>query len=146
MKNKFFRLVVMTLVLAMLLPMVLPVSAADSDIGISPASSSYISAVWASATGSNGKITVEFDITGTSRMTSLGATKVQIKDSSGTTVKTFYSSTTSGMIGYNKSYYYSTVTYNGATSGKKYYAVVSFKAANSSGSDTDTYVTAYTTA
>jgi hypothetical protein len=108
-------------------------------------SSQYISSTSASISANSGVITVSFNIIATGTMTSVGATKVQIKDSGGNTVKTFYSSTTAGMMGYNRIIYSGSVSYSG-TSGQKYYAVVSFKAANSSGSDTTSRTTGYVTA
>lgn len=96
-----------------------------------------------SAAGS-GKVTVSFSITGTSTMTSIGATKIEIKNSSGTTIKTYLNTDVgcSSMMGSNRTTYSSSVTYQGVA-GVTYYAVVYFKAGNSSGSDTDS-VTTYT--
>ena len=74
-------------------------------------------------------------------MTSLGAMKIQIYDANGTCVKTFNSYDTSGMLGSNRYAYASSVTYTGAKSGAYYYAVVKFKASNSSGGDSCTYTT-----
>lgn len=111
-------------------------------------SSLYIDSRYASVTGTgNGKITVNFDITGTGRMTTIGATKIEIKSSSGSTIKT-YKCTDIGyeyMMGSNRTVYSSSVTYQGV-SGNSYYAVVSFKAGNGSGSDTATYTTLLETA
>ena len=144
MKRKSFRLFAILLVLSMLCAIPAPVAAFDSTVDtIAPRASYYIAATYASISENNGTVTVSFDITATGKMTSVGATMIRIKDSSGATVKTFYSSSTSGMMGYNLISYASSVTYNG-TAGAKYYAVVSFKAENSSGSDTTSYVTSYT--
>lgn len=108
--------------------------------------SDYIFARHASAVkDSTGKVTVSFDITAMDRMTEIGATKVEIKNTHNTTVKTF-NYTDKGnehMMGSNRTFYASSVTYQGL-SGSAYYAVVYFKAGNSSGSDTRTYTTALT--
>lgn len=110
--------------------------------------SNYISRCSASASAAgSGKVTVTFTINATGVMTSLGATKVEIKNSSGTTIKTYNHTDTgySSMMGSNRSTYTSSVTYSGAV-GATYYAVVYFKAANSSGSDTDSITTYSVTA
>lgn len=146
MNSKIQKCTSALLVLVLLLTAVEPVIAANTGDTIAPMSSSYISFYYANISGGNGKITVNFNITGTGKMTSIGATKVQIKNSSGTTVKTFYSTTTDGMLGSNRTSYSSSVTYSGASSNSKYYAVVSFKAADSTGSDTASYTTGYATA
>ena len=99
--------------------------------------SSYIDSSTATITSSKGTITVRFSIIGTAKMTSLGATKIEIKSSSGTTLKTY----TTGLMGSDVSYHSGSITYAGV-SGVSYYAVVYFKAANSSGSDTTTKTTA----
>lgn len=96
---------------------------------------------YSSSTG-NGGVKISFDITGTGTMTSIGVTQIDIKNSAGTIVKTF-KNTQSGygyMIVSNTMYHESSITYSG-TAGSSYYAVVYFKAANSSGSDTSTVTT-----
>lgn len=88
---------------------------------------------------SNGKIDFTFKVIGTGTMTEIGATKIEVKNSYGLTVRTYrytdigYSYMMSG----GKLSHSGTVTFTG-TSGNKYYAVAYFKAGNSSGSDTDT--------
>ena len=144
MKRKSFRLFAILLVLSMLCAIPVPVAALDLPIDTAtPRASYYIASTYASISENNGTVTVSFDIAATGKMTSLGATMVRIKDSNGTTVKTFYSTNTNGMMGSNCSIFYCSVTYYG-TSGKQYYAVVSFKAENSSGSDTTSFTTNYT--
>ena len=144
MKPTLRRFVSMLLVVATILCMIIPVSAADNNSDVAPAASAYINTVWAEAVGSDGTVRVNFSISATCTMTSLGASEIQIKNSSGTTVKTFYPSTTGGMTGYSRASYSSSVTWYYATEGAKYYAVVYFQATNSSGADSDAYVTAYT--
>lgn len=111
-------------------------------------SSLYIDSRYASATSiGGGKITVAFDITATAKMTTIGATKIEVKNSSGKTLRT-YNSTDTGyeyMMGSNRIVHSNSVTYQGV-SGNSYYAVVYFKAGNSSGSDTATYTTLLETA
>lgn len=146
MKTKGHRLSTLVVALAVLCSMVTPVLAVNTDPGISPQASYYITSVYASATGGTGSITVNFSIVPTGKMTSLGAQKVQIYNYNDTLVKTFYASTTPGMLASDRYSYSSSVTYNGATKGAKYYAVVTFEAANSTGGDSDTYTTGYATA
>lgn len=146
MKAKAHRLVAVIIVLAVLSSMMMPVFAANADSGISPQASYYINSYWASASGGTGSIKVSFSITATGQMTSLGAMYIRIYNSSGTLVKTFDGYTTSGMLASGRYSYSSSVTYNGAVSGAKYYAVVTFEASNASGGDSGTYTTSYATA
>ena len=108
----------------------------------SPDASYYIAAYSASVSnGGNGKIKVTFSITGTGIMTDLGASAIAIYKSNGTYVTTIYyfDSGRSGMMGSNKAYHSDTESiYVGAGS---YYAVVTFYAGNSSGSDAQNYQT-----
>lgn len=95
----------------------------------------------------NGKIKIEFTVVGTGTMTKLGASTIDIYKSNGAFVKTI-SYTTSGngyMMGYNTAYHSGSVPYSGVA-GQKYYAVVTFYARDSSGSDYRSYTTAYKTA
>lgn len=143
MKGVSRRVFAVLLVIATICCMISPASAAGED-AVAPAASAYINAVWAQAIGSDGTVTVNFSITATGTMTSLGATEIQIRNSSGSVVKAFYPSTTGGMTGYSRSYYQSSVTWYNATAGAKYYAVVYYQATNSSGGDSSSYVTTYT--
>lgn len=93
----------------------------------------YIKNKYATAKSGNG-ITVEFTVIAFSTMTDLGATKVEIKTASGTTVKT-YNYTDAGysdLMGHNCSSYKMTVSYPGVP-GNQYYAVAYLKAVNSEG-------------
>jgi hypothetical protein len=140
MKKNLIRLASLGLFLVLFFSMMAsPAEARASD---------YISRCSASVTAAgSGKIKVTFTVNGTGIMTSIGATKVEIKNSAGTTIQT-YNYTNSGyssMMGSNRSTYTSSVTYSGVF-GATYYAIVYFKAANSSGSDTDTVTTYLVTA
>lgn len=121
------------------------VFAATSGETVQPQASNYIASTMASIYGNDGIITVKFSIVATRVMDSIGATVIRIKDVNGNVVKTFYSSTTDGMMDSGRAIFSGSVTYN-ATKGQKYYAVVSFKAADSTGGDSDSYTTAYATA
>lgn len=146
MRTKAHRLTAVVVVLVVLCSMIMPVFAENTDSGISPQASYYINAVSASASGGTGSITISFNITATGKMTSLGAQSVLIYNSSGTLVKSFYATSTTGMLASDRFSYASSVTYSGATTGARYYAVVTFKASNSSGGDSTTYTTSYATA
>lgn len=145
MKTICKRFVALILVLSIVCAFPIVVSAAVSGGTVQPQASDYIASTKASIYGGNGTITVNFSIAATRKMDSLGATVIRIKDTSGNVVKTFYSSSTDGMMGSGRAFFDGSVTYN-ATAGKKYYAVVSFKAADSTGGDSDSYTTAYATA
>jgi len=133
------------LIFAILCGTCIPAAAAEEQVSVAR-SSAYISTYSASISASKGTIKVSFSITGMKKMTSIGATVIKIKDSNDNIVKTFYASSTSGMLDYNTQFHSGSVSYSGATSGTSYCAVVTFKAANSSGSDSATYTTGYKTA
>lgn len=145
MKRKLFHIAALFLSILILCTTIVPVFAEDSNGGISPQASNYINSytAYVEAGSTSGSLKVQFSITATGKMTSLGASKIQIYNSSGTCVKTFYATSTTGMLASNRYAYASSVTYTGATSGSKYYAVVTFKASNSSGGDSGTYTTSY---
>lgn len=100
-------------------------------------SSDCISSYSGLATRSRSNITVTFDITARSTMSTLGAAIVVIEKSTSngwTPVYTFYSSSTSGMTGSNTAFHGGQVTYTGNSS-DTYRAKITFYAANSSKSD-----------
>ena len=134
------------LVMVLLVLMTLPVAASAPEDADAPLSSAYITNTSATTIGGNGTITVNFNIVAKSPMTSLGATKIEIKNSSGAVMRTFYATSSNNMLASNKAGHTGSVTYSSATSGAKYYAIVYFKAENSSGSDTRTKITGYATA
>ena len=145
MKRKLFHIAALFLSILILCTTIAPVFAEDSNGGVSTQASSYISSysAYVEAGSTSGSLKVQFSITATGKMTSLGASKIQIYNSSGNCVKTFYATSTTGMLASNRYAYSSSVTYTGATSGSKYYAIVTFKASNSSGGDSGTYTTSY---
>lgn len=141
MKKRLARLVALFLIFALTIcPMT--AFAAAGDPGVSPQASNYINSTYAQITNKSGTITVGFSIAGTGYMTRIGATQIQVKNSSGAVVKTFHYSTTDGMMASGAYTHSGSVSFQGSASGK-YYAVVSFRAGNGTGYDTDTYVTGY---
>jgi hypothetical protein len=123
--------------LILVLTAVLMMSAAAAYIPPdSPDSSAYISSYSVSIiNGGNGKLKVDFDITGKSIMTKIGASCIQIYKSNGDYVATIWhtDSGRSGMMGSND-YYHSDVETYTVTPGS-YYVIITFYAKNSSGSD-----------
>lgn len=108
-------------------------------------SSDYIARSYASISKvSSGKVEVEFDVSGKIGVNEVGAKKVVIYESSDnstwTSRKTFYSSTTPSMITYGVRSAVSSVTYTGH-SGYYYYAVVTTYAGTNGTGDTDIYTT-----
>ena len=145
MKKRLIRILALVLILSVV---VFPntVAAATGDTGesvLEPQASNYISTTYASTTNNGGSVTVRFNTVGTGKMSSIGAQRIVIKNSSGSTVQSFYYYTTAGMMSSNAYSHIGSVTWTGGSATAKYYAVVTFYAANSSGSDTATYVTAY---
>ena len=139
MYKKSFRLISVILILAALL------SVGASAVYIppdSPDASAYISSYSVSIiNGGNGKLKVQFDITGTGIMTKLGASCIKIYKSNGTHVTTIwhYDPGRSGMMGSNDYYHSDLETYT-VTPGS-YYVKITFHARNSSGSDSITFQT-----
>lgn len=112
-----------------------------------PRASSYIisRSAYISAQG-GGDIKIIFTITATGDMTMLGAQTIDLYNSDGYVCTFRYTNSNySHMMGYNDYYYSNSVSYDGV-SGETYYAVVSFYAGNSSGSDAKLYTTYSVTA
>jgi len=145
MKSRFFKMIALVLVFSLAVcPVSVMAATGGTDGSIAePQASNYITSTFADTTNNGGSVTVDFNMVGTGLMSSLGAQRIVIKNSSGSTVKTFHYYTTTGMMGYNKYAHGGSVTWTGGSASAKYYAVVTFYAANSSGSDTATYITAY---
>lgn len=108
-------------------------------------SSEYISDCYAQiATYSGGRVTVSFSITATSTMDILGVQTIIIQEkapgsSRWTSVATLSSDDYSNMLGYNRSFYDSNVSYYGGRSGYSYRAKVYFYA-EKGGYDTAEYI------
>ena len=134
--------------ISVILVIVFLVSAPVHAFAAEARASAWLSGYGASVVAAgNGKIKIEFTVVGTGTMTKLGASLIYIYKSDGTRVATISYATKGNeyMMGYNKAYHSGSVPYSG-TAGQKYYAVVTFFAKNSSGSDTRSYTTAYKTA
>lgn len=98
-----------------------------------------VTQAWATALG-GGKVLIEFDMGTTHTMTELGAQHIVIyeqraSDGGYKSVKTYSRYNTNGLMDGNSTSAYGSVTYSG-TSGKKYYAKVTFYAKDDDGSET----------
>lgn len=142
MSKRILKLISVILVIVFLVGA--PVYALAAEARASAWFSGYGASVVAS---SSGKINIEFTVVGTGTMTKLGASTIEIYKSNGTFVKSIsYTANGNGyMMGYNTAFHSGSVPYSGVA-GQKYYAVVTFFARNSSGSDTRSYTTSITTA
>lgn len=134
--------------ISVILVIVFLVSAPVQALAAEARASAWLSGYGASVVASgNGKINVEFRVVGTGTMTKLGASLIYIYKSDGTRVATISAATKGNeyMMKSNTAFHSGSVPYSGVA-GQKYYAVVTFFAKNSSGSDTRSYTTAYKTA
>lgn len=111
--------------------MVLPADARASE---------YLSSYRALISGSSGKLEIGYTVVAGETMTSIGVSKIQIYKSNGTLVATITGSTTNGLLVKNSDAHSDTYTYSGK-SGESYYAVVTFIAKDSSGSDSKSVTT-----
>ena len=100
-------------------------------------SSSYLNSCMAIlyATGTTGKLTLEFDVTATGFMTRVGVYSIVVRNNDGTIHSTVWGSTANGLLKANAWYHAGEYTLN-LTSGNTYYCTVIFIARDSTGSDT----------
>ena len=96
-----------------------------------------VTAAWATALG-NGKILIEYDMASTDIMDELGVKTIEVEekqpDGSYETVRTYNRYNTSGLIRTDNVCAGGSITYSGI-SGRKYYAIVTFYAKDSDGSE-----------
>ena len=108
--------------------------------------SNFISSYSASLSSSSGTVSVSAIVRGTNTMTTIGATRIVLYESSNngasfTAIKTFSSGVYTAMLKSNSTTYSATpVSYSGVA-GRQYYAVVTCYAQNSSGNDSKQYTT-----
>ena len=110
-------------------------------------SSAYImrtSAILTAGT-SNGKIFVDYSITGRDTMATIGVSKIVVYRSNGTVYATYNGSVANGLMRQNALMASGTQTIYGV-SGTSYYCAVTLYAGNSSGSDSRTITTGTVTA
>lgn len=148
MKSKMRRLTCVLLLMAMAVSLAIPTYAAQTTVepDISTQASAYINSYSAGIEAGTGSITITFTIAASGRMTSLGASRIDLYKSDGTLVKTYLASSTEGMLASNRFSYAGSVEYTNAKKGTTYYAVVTIKASNSSGGDSRMITTVNATA
>ena len=115
----------------------------DGMIGIDPHASRYLASyeAWTSRARTGGLL-VEFSVSATRQSPSVGAQQIVVQQRNGnswTTVRTFFSAITSGMMGSNTHSHGGSVTFIG-TPGREYRALVTFFAGGATG-DTRTFTT-----
>lgn len=93
-----------------------------------------------SSGGSSGELRLNFDVTATGKMTSMGIEKIIIYKANGVEAANIDGTTRNGLLVSNTFRHKSSYTYTG-TPGTSYYAVVTFYAGDGSGSDSKEYTT-----
>jgi len=124
--KKTLRIASLVIAILCCLSVVAPVASARASLYIS----SYVAYV---SSGGSGKVLITFEITGTGKMDEIGSTYIYVYEN-GTLVKTYSSTTTSGMMASNKVMQSNYITHQGTT-GKTYSAFVVFKAGVNGGYD-----------
>ena len=126
-KKATLRIFTFTLVLLFCLSCIAPLASAMPG-------SQYINSYSASMTaGSNGNVTIWFQISGTGTMDQIGSTTIEIYEN-GTRVRIYQHTSTSGMMAYNKLGHSGSITYSGVV-GRQYRAHVTFQAGKNGGWD-----------
>ena len=105
--------------------------------------SNYLSGYGATlySEGATGELKLWYEVYAKATMSSVGVSKIVVKKSNGTIVRTIWGSTTNGLLAANYWFHNGTYTISGLTSGTSYYCVVTVIAGNSSGADTRTVTT-----
>ena len=140
MRNNVKRFFALVLVFVAVLSFSIPVFA-EFDEEEPMRASDYIRSVYAYTSVSNGSVNVYFSITGTGTMDSIGATEIAVYNSHNYCVAYHNYSSTPGMMGSNTFYYSNTINCCSADSNESYYALVFFRAEDSTGYDTTSYCT-----
>lgn len=126
MKRMVRFLVVLTLVVAMIIPMCIPAYARASN---------YLMSYGGSVSKSGSTVYVSFFVTGTGTMDDIGALSIKVYKEDGTWVKSFLHESTSGMLGHNTGFKSCTVSFTG-NANTTYKAYVGVYAGKNGGSDT----------
>lgn len=143
MRRKAFRALALLMVCALFLG---SFAFAAAPSVIEPQASNYIASKTAYIyKNGGGSISLCFGITATGPMTLLGTTRIELYTAAGRLMKIYTSSSYENMLVTNRYTYNSYVTYPGV-SGESYYAVMTFYAGNSKGSDSKIVTTATVTA
>ena len=133
-------------VLCVILLLVSIVGSASAQSPVDTYSSDYIASCNAtlSATG-NGKIKITGSVRTVGTMSTVGISAIRIYKTDGTYVTRILGTTSNGLLKNNAASLSGSYTYQGS-SGTSYYAVVTFTASNSSGSDSRMITTSTKTA
>jgi len=118
-----------------------------STIASAEASNYFISYCSSIKAEGNGKILISFEVFGTGKMTSIGVTEIEVQKKVGTSWvydRTLTSSSYPSFLTSNSSSYFSQVRITGVT-GTQYRAILTFYAANSSGSESKNQTSNYDT-
>lgn len=105
-------------------------------------SSSYLNMYSAElyATGTSGKLEVEFEVIATGYMDSVGVFGIFVRNNDGSIHSTIWGSTSNGLLDSNTWFHVGEYTLN-LTSGNTYYCTVIFIARDANGSDTRKIIT-----
>lgn len=149
MKDKLKSILALVCIFALCFGLAISAEAANAE-EIAPFRASdhlaYYAACAISETG--GKVVIEWDVQGTSRMDLIGVSYIVIQEKDGDKwkgVSTHFGSISNGMLDDNASTYVSSITFDG-TPGKEYQAIVTAYAENGTGSDYRTIITNSVTA
>lgn len=137
------RFAVLGMILAILLQMLMPMAvAADAAVY---ASDYIVSTDYQIYQNSSGTLSIYFEIWAQNWMKQIGVSKIVIERKDGSNwveEKTYYSSSTSGLLTADAWVYDNTITYSGVKSGCTYRAKITFYV--STGSDSDSKLTTTT--
>ncbi len=135
------RLTKSILVFAIIFSILLSVPAAAAS-AVEPRASKYFTSYSAKIVSKGGgNYALDFDVTGTKTLAKIGVTKIVLyKNGAAIDTIRYTDSDGSGLMAYNTYIHAHTLNLKG-TSGSKYYAVLTFYGADSSGNDTKTYIT-----
>lgn len=135
------RLTRSILVFAIIFSILLSVPAAAAS-AVEPRASKYFTSYSAKIVSKGGgNYALDFDVTGTKTLAKIGVTKIVLyKNGAAIDTIRYTDSDGSGLMAYSTYIHAHTLNLKG-TSGSKYYAVLTFYGADSSGNDTKTYIT-----
>lgn len=126
-----------------------PALAANTEEIVSPRASDYLTYYTVYALKeSGGEVIIEFEVEATGRMNLVGASYIVVQEKVGSKwigVKTYFGSTSNGMLAGDDYSHVGNITYIG-TPGKEYRALVTVYAENNKGDDSRTIITNSVTA
>lgn len=149
MKGRFNHISALICAIALCVGMTVPAVAANAEESAPRRASDYLAyySVYAIAE-SDGDIIIEFEVDGTGRMDSIGASQIIVQEKVGTKwkgVETYYGSVGNDMLAENVYSHISSISYTG-TPGKEYRALATVYAEDKTGNDFRTVTTNSVTA